>query len=133
MTQDKFLEKFPVPLPNGDHGWTGWLYRTWRPQGRQLLIRARPTPALPGDPMGLTLFDSGEQYDMANAANGMELWLDAITAAMNPVVDQAAAVALGVLKARQLNLSSVPTSALRAELERRETEDTQVLNVLIAN
>ena len=58
------LDQFKINVPGQD--WRGEVYRTQhRATGRRILVREGAE----------VLFDTGDQYDLGNARNGLENWL----------------------------------------------------------
>lgn len=67
----KLLAVHQDTLPNGTQA-TASVYQTnSRPSGRRIVLR---------DDAGVILFDSGDQYDIANADNRLTLWLNQLPA-----------------------------------------------------
>ena len=58
-------ERFPIQAPNG-RTWQGALYRSaTRVTGRRIVVSDR----------GNVLFDTDEQFDLANARHALDAWL----------------------------------------------------------
>ncbi len=59
------IETFPIKMPDGSE-WIGGLFRTARRTGRRIVVWSEA---------GVELFDTGDQYDLGNATNALDLWL----------------------------------------------------------
>ncbi len=72
-----FVEAFDIRLPDG-RSLEGLLYRSRsRRTGRRIIVKEA----------GHVVYDGDECYDLGNATNGLERWLDSIIARTNHATD----------------------------------------------